>query len=75
MRNDGHSGQLKILSKNVLNIWMERVTFNERSKFILEKFIRYQSKKWISKKVFNFYFQKVLKLKRNSIHKINNVTI
>ena len=61
IRNDGHYGQFKRFSKKA-NIFGWNVLRSTMFQVFLEKSIKYQLKKWISKKVFIFYFWKVLKL-------------
>ncbi len=61
MRNDGHFGQFKKFYKKA-NIFGWNVLRSTMFQVFLEKSIKYQLKKWISKKVFIFCFWKVLKL-------------
>ncbi len=55
MRNDGHFGQFKTFSKKA-NRFGWNVLRSTMFQVFLEKAIKYQLKKNISKKVFIFYF-------------------
>jgi hypothetical protein len=62
MRNDGHFGQLKIFSKKVTYIWIERVTFHDVPCLFWKNSSDTNRKNEFLKKFIFFNFKQVLKL-------------
>jgi hypothetical protein len=58
IRIDGHFGQLKICSKKVFDIWMERVTFHDAPSLFWKNSLDTNRKKEFLKKLLFFIFKK-----------------